>query len=92
MEGQINVEIDEHGWEYAVTSFSNFSIGSKRRVSSALDCCRRRRWTRTRVPTSNPLRERFRPLNVFWDVRPLQNGAKKVRRFNLLYEVFICLF
>ena len=86
----MNVEIDEHGWEYG-TTFSQFSLGSKRRVSTAMDYCRRRRWTRTRVPITNPSREKYRPLNIFWDVKPLENGAKKVYYFyfySMYYKQF----
>ena len=70
-------EIDSDGWEYAA-SFAGFSIASKRRVSRAMDCVRRRRWHRTRVPIASSIDERYRPLTVFWDVQILQSGTRKV--------------
>ena len=38
----------------------------------------RRRWTRTRIPTAASIDERFRPLSVFWDVKALSNGTRRV--------------
>jgi hypothetical protein len=70
-------EIDRDGWEYG-TNFTSFSISNKRRNHSSLDCVRRRRWLRTRVPVAGSIDERFRPLTVFWDVQTLQSGAKRV--------------
>ena len=70
-------EVDKEGWEYG-TVFSNFSIASRRRSHHAMDCVRRRRWTRTRIPTAASIDERFRPLSVFWDVKALSNGTRRV--------------
>jgi hypothetical protein len=70
-------EIDCDGWEYG-TNFTSFSISNKRRNHSSLDCVRRRRWLRTRVPVAGSIDERFRPLTVFWDVQTLQSGTKRV--------------
>lgn len=70
-------ELDRDGWEYA-TTFASFSIASRRRSSHAMDCVRRRRWLRTRVPTAASIDERFRSLAIFWDVNVLQNGTRRV--------------
>ena len=70
-------EIDGDGWEYG-NNFTSFSICNKRRNHSSLDCVRRRRWLRTRVPVAGSIDERLRPLTVFWDVQTLQSGAKRV--------------
>ena len=77
MEAVVGDEVDKDGWEYA-TNFSSFSIASRRRSSRALDCVRRRRWLRSRVPTAGSIDQRFRPLTVFWDVQVLQNGTRRV--------------
>lgn len=77
MHGMIGEEFDGDGWEYS-TAFGSFSIASNRRNKMPMDCVRRRRWTRTRVPTAASIEERFRPLSLFWDVKPQKNGAKKV--------------
>ena len=34
--------------------------------------------SRSLLPTAATIDERFRPLSLFWDVRPLSNGARKV--------------
>ena len=70
-------EIDGDGWEYG-NNFTSFSISSKRRNHSSLDCVRRRRWLRTRVPVAGSIDERFRPLTVFWDIQVLQSGTRRV--------------
>ena len=77
MDGMIGEELDRDGFEYA-TNFSSFSISRKRRKSNALDCVRRRKWVRTRVPIAGTVDERFRPLIVFWDVNVLQSGTRRV--------------
>ena len=77
LDGVAGDEVDKEGWEYG-TVFSNFSIASRRRAHHSMDCVRRRRWTRTRVPAAASIDERFRPLSVFWDVRALQNGTRRV--------------
>jgi hypothetical protein len=77
MDAVVGDEIDKEGWEYS-TSFSNFSIASRRRSSHSMDCVRRRRWLRTRVPVAGSVDERFRPLTVFWDVQVLQSGTRRV--------------
>eukprot|EP01038_Epipyxis_sp_PR26KG_P007511 gene7511-10233_t len=76
-EGIIGSEIDEDGWEYAA-SFSFFSIVSARRTKQTMDCVRRRRWTRTRIPASSSSNDLVRPMPVFWDVQLLKNGSRKV--------------
>ena len=48
----IGVEIDDDGWEYG-SSFSSFTVFSKKRVLQAMDCVRRRRYIRVRVPIPN---------------------------------------
>lgn len=70
-------EIDSDGWEYG-NNFTNFSISNRRRDQNPLDCVRRRRWLRPRVPIAGNTDERLRPLTVFWDVQVLQSGTKKV--------------
>jgi hypothetical protein len=77
MDAVVGDEVDKDGWEYS-TSFSNFSIASRRRSSHSMDCVRRRRWLRTRVPVAGSVDERFRPLTVFWDVQVLQSGTRRV--------------
>jgi hypothetical protein len=77
IETVVGDELDRDGWEYA-TTFTSFSIASRRRSSHALDCVRRRRWLRTRVPTASSIDERFRSLAIFWDVHVLQNGTRRV--------------
>lgn len=77
MEAVVGDEVDKDGWEYA-TNFSSFSIASKRRSSRAMDCVRRRRWLRSRIPTAGSVDKRFRPLTVFWDVQVLQSGTRRV--------------
>ena len=77
MEAVVGDEVDKDGWEYA-TNFSSFSIASKRRSSRAMDCVRRRRWLRSRIPTAGSVDKRFHPLTVFWDVQVLQSGARRV--------------
>lgn len=76
MQGKLGEEIDGNGWEYA-NSFSHFSMVSNRRVGSSMDCCRRRRWTRTRIPASATMDHRDMLLTVFWDVKALSNGGRK---------------
>ena len=76
-ESSVGDEIDSEGWEYA-TTFSSFTIASRRRISHALDCVRRRRWLRTRAPTADSIDERQRPLTIFWDVQVLQSGTRRV--------------
>ena len=81
--------MDRDGWEYA-TTFSSFSIASRRRSNHALDCVRRRRWLRTRVPRAGTIDERFRPLTIFWDVQVLQSGTRRVDvRSGLLVRNFM---
>lgn len=70
-------EIDSDGWEYG-NNFTNFSISNRRRNQNPLDCVRRRRWLRPRVPIAGNTDERLRPLTVFWDVQVLQSGTRKV--------------
>ena len=77
MKGMVEEEFDQDGWEYS-TAFGSFSIASYRRNKMPMDCVRRRRWIRTRVPTAASIEERHRPLSLFWEVRPLKNGAKRV--------------
>ena len=77
MDAVVGDEVDKDGWEYS-TSFSTFSIASRRRSSHSMDCVRRRRWLRTRVPVAGSVDERFRPLTVFWDVQVLQSGTRRV--------------
>ena len=74
----IGESLDKDGWEYASTNFASFSISRKRRCSSAVDCVRRRKWLRTRIPAAGSIDERFRPLLVFWDVQVLQSGTRSV--------------
>ena len=76
-ESSVGDEVDSEGWEYA-TTFSSFSIASRRRNSHSLDCVKRRRWLRTRVPTADSIDERQRPLTIFWDVQVLQSGTRRV--------------
>ena len=45
----VGVEIDEEGWEYG-TSFVSFSVTTMQRTLQSMDCVRRRRYIRTRVP------------------------------------------
>ena len=78
MDTLIGEGLDKDGWEYASTNFASFSTARKRRCSNALDCVRRRKWLRTRIPTVGSVDERFRPLLVFWDVQILQSGTKNV--------------
>lgn len=77
MHGMVGEEFDQDGWEYS-TAFGSFSIASYRRNKMPMDCVRRRRWTRTRLPTAASIDERRRPLSLFWEVQPLKNGAKRV--------------
>ena len=76
-QGIVGEEIDNDGWEYAA-SFSSFSIVSKRRTAQPMDCVRRRCWTRTRVPLSSTIDEKFRPYSVFWDVLQRKNGSRSI--------------
>ena len=73
----VGEEVDEGGWEYAL-DFSYFSGTSKRHLHQSLDCVRRRRWTRVRVPKSAPIDDPHRPLTVFWDVTSKGNGSKLI--------------
>lgn len=77
MDGQIGKEIDAQGWEYA-SSFNFFTMVSLRRCSQAMDGCRRRRWTRTRIPRASSQGLQERPLTLFWDVKSLKDGSRKV--------------
>ena len=74
----IGESLDKDGWEYASTNFASFSVSRKRRCSSAVDCVRRRKWLRTRIPAAGSIDERFRPLLIFWDVEVLQSGTRSV--------------
>ena len=89
----MGVEIDEEGWEYG-TSFVAFSVTTTQRTLQSMDCVRRRRYIRTRVPVkynemaSQELDEirssvrskksAFHPYTIFWDVQTLRNGEKRV--------------
>ena len=73
----VGVEIDEEGWEYAL-DFSYFTSSSQRHTHQPLDCVRRRRWCRIRVPKPAPLDDPTRPLTVFWDVSTKASGSKSV--------------
>lgn len=77
MEVSIGEELDKEGFEYA-NHFSTFTISNKRRSHNVLDCVRRRKWMRTRVPTASIIDEKCRPLILFWDVHVLENETKKV--------------
>ena len=76
-QGIVGEEIDSDGWEYAA-SFSSFSIVSKRRTAQPMDCVRRRCWTRTRVPLSSTIDEKYRPYSVFWEVLQQKNGSRSI--------------
>ena len=85
LNGIVGVDFDMDGWEYS-SSFSKFTAVSKPRTIRSMDCCRRRRWIRTRVPASSNTSDNFVPLSVIWNVSPLSNGAKKVI---LLCRIFV---
>lgn len=77
MIGSVGVDFDEDGWEYA-TAFKSFSIASKRRSNLPMDCVRRRRWMRTRIPKSTLINDNVRPLHIFWDVKVMKSGFREV--------------
>lgn len=77
MDGVVGQEIDEEGWEYAGSS-NVFSAVRARRCYKAMDCVRRRRWIRTRVPVASNTDDFIRPLTVFWDVQTQSNGSRRV--------------
>jgi hypothetical protein len=77
MDGAVGKEIDAEGWEYA-TSFSFFTMVSMRRACKTMDACRRRRWTRTRIPVAHSLSLQERPLTLFWDVHANKDGTRSV--------------
>jgi hypothetical protein len=78
MVGTVGKDFDGEGWEYS-NSFKSFSIASKRRANLPMDCVRRRRWIRTRVPKSSAESENSRPLNLFWDVHVDNTGSREVK-------------
>lgn len=97
MQGIIGVEIDNEGWEYS-SSFSSLTIASHRRISMQLDCVRRRRWTRTRVPKATDMMEHLRSLFLFWDVKVLKNSCREITirsciqiRNNMPYDIEVLL-
>lgn len=77
VEGIIGEEIDKDGYEYG-TTFSSFSVASKRRIFQSMDCVRRRRWIRMRVPIISLSKDidQDRLYSVLWDVKTLKNGSK----------------
>jgi hypothetical protein len=71
-------EIDKDGWEYG-TSFKSFTDQSRvRRNHKPLDTCRRRRYIRNRAPILMVEDENSRPLLMFWDVKLLNYGCRKI--------------
>ena len=63
--------VDADGWEYA-KDFKSF--GNKSRFYEEGDCCRRRRWTRTRLMKPPTLYDPHRPLAVVWRCSKDSNG------------------
>lgn len=68
---------EEEGWEYGL-NFAAFSSNIHRHNLGTLDCVRRRRWVRTRVPKPAPLEDPTRPLTLFWEVATKANGSRSV--------------
>lgn len=76
--GKIRKEIDDEGWDYAL-NFSYFTPTSARRGEpQTMDCARRRKWIRTRVPVSNSDNTSLQSLALFWDVLVLDDGSKVI--------------
>jgi hypothetical protein len=72
---------DLYGWEYS-TSFDGLSQRTHqadRAVRRDVDTARRRRWTRVRAPTPQPLDDLDRPLGLFLEVARGLGGATEVR-------------
>jgi hypothetical protein len=79
LEGILGEEIDKDGYEYG-TTFSSFSVASKRRIFQSMDCVRRRRWIRMRVPINSLAKDidQDRLYSVLWEVKTLKNGSKSI--------------
>jgi len=77
MAGVIGDDIDENGWEYA-TSIKVFNMSRKRRAFKPMDCARRRKLIRSRIPKQSDEDKERRPLLVYWDVKVDKFGYRTI--------------
>ena len=77
MTGVIGDDCDEQGWEYA-TSVKAFNISRKRRTFKPMDCARRRKLIRSRIPKQSEEDKERRPLLVYWDVKVDKFGYRLI--------------
>lgn len=77
MTGVIGEDCDENGWEYAI-SVKAFNMSRKRRTFKPMDCARRRKLIRSRIPKQSEEDMERRPFLVYWDVRVDKFGHRMI--------------
>ena len=77
MTGVIGEDCDENGWEYA-TAVKAFNMSRKRRSFKPMDCARRRKLIRSRIPKQSEEDMERRPFLVYWDVSVDKFGYRMI--------------
>lgn len=71
LSGKIGEQIDSDGWSYEA-DFETFT--RRKRFYQRGDCCRRRRWTRTRIIRPPKLGDPLCPLKIVWESTKNEQG------------------